>query len=161
MILGSRSLLAPSSTTSSIKPRAPVTVQFPNGVTKFNSGTFYNHLGWLIVCLDHRKIGPTSCIWPPHLLLTSALTTKATPRLTCCKLLMTNVDYIASIFKIIRPSCGSTSNLVRIKIITSGRLVMAGLLLGCSESFKRSAFPMSAVVSSISKTIFSTGLKRS
>ena len=109
---------------------------------------------------DYTKLGPTSYTWLPRLSPTLAPTSKAAIRPIFCKLLMTNVDYTATISKTLRLCCGSTSNSVRTRTTIFGGPVMAGLPLECLGSFKRFAFPTPAAVLPSNKPISPIGLGR-
>ena len=73
---------------------------------------------------------------------------------------MTNADYTASTSRILRPNYGSISYLVHRRTRISGQLVMVGQPLECSGSFRPSAIPMSAVVSSPNNRTLLAGSKR-
>ena len=139
-------------------PRKPMTEPFHTGVKMSNSGTT-NNSERLMIYPDHSIKGPTSCIWLPRSSPTSVPLNEVTPRPGFCNILMTSADYTANTSKILRRSCGSTSKLVHQTRI-SGRPVMAGPPLECSESFKQYAILMSARVSLTNKVIFLTGSKR-
>ena len=103
-----------------------------------------DHPGRPTMFPDRPGIGPTSYTRLPRPLPTTAPTSKAVIILGFCKLLMTNVDYTATISETLQSSYGSISNSVRLRTITSGGRVMAGLLLERLGSFKRSGSPTPA-----------------